>query len=623
MRRSSDAGDVDRAEPVDAADPAGAVLGVPLDRAEDALLPGHLRLPAGLAVELLVADTQGEHVGDAGAEAAFVEHDLPVVRPVPVLAPEAQDQVSPVGHGDVLALPVDVHVAGHALRRDGQVAAHAVGAEAEVAQRLERAQEDLRPGQRLRDDRAGDVARVLARPVVVEHPRDHARDAERVVVVHRQEVGRDLGGGVDRLRVDRRALVQDQPARRVEVVVVRDRLAHVPVLLRGSGRVELLQLQPPVDDRLEQVQRPDRVRHHRLVGPVPRLTHVRLRAQMEDVRLVRRRVPQLLDQVVDRRAVGQVGELHPQPVAQVRNVVQCPTRRRAHEGGDVGAQLDQRVGDVRPHDPVRPGAQHGAPAVDVRELATQVGDGVVGPGLIVGHRAYASRAVRKPSASPRRSALASGVLTAMSIAVVTGLSAAVGVVIARKIGRGVETDGFFAAYGVFLVLVLAASAVRAAVLPRLARARAGGAFGSLFVSYALAIWIVAAPALLLAIFASDWCAAQLAAGLPSSARDIACAWGTLLNGAVTLAVPLTALLIRAEWGRRDHLLVLGRLGELARASSLAIALQALFVVCLRFVSDLGTGAVTSFTYAYFVAAALVSVTATSLGVVSSVPLTRA
>jgi hypothetical protein len=104
---------------------------------------------------------------------------------------------------------------------------------------------------------------------------------------------------------------------------------------------------------------------------------------------------------------------------------------------------------------------------------------------------------------------------------------------------------------------------------------------------------------------------------------VACAWGTLLNGAVTLAVPLTALAVRAEWGRRGRLPVFARLGELARASSLAIALQALFVVCLRFVSDLGTGAVTSFTYAYFVAAALVSVTATSLGVVSSVPLTRA
>ncbi len=273
-------------------------------------------------------------------------------------------------------------------------------------------------------------------------------------------------------------------------------------------------------------------------------------------------------------------------------------------------------------------------------------------------------------------------LTAISIAVVTGLSAVVGVVIARKIGRGVETDGFFAAYGVFLVLVLAASAVRSAVLPKLARARADGVFGTLFVSYALAISAVAAPALVLAIFANDWSARQLAAGLPPRAQQVAaealvylvpaavahlfaalaasslaahdsyatsaagyalgsvlglalilwridedgivaCAWGTLLNGAVTLAIPLGALLIRADWGRRGKLLITSRLGELARASSLAIALQAFFVVCLRFASGLGTGAVTSFTYAYFVAAALVSVTASSLGMVSSVPLTRA
>jgi hypothetical protein len=48
----------------------------------------------------------------------------------------------------------------------------------------------------------------------------------------------------------------------------------------------------------------------------------------------------------------------------------------------------------------------------------------------------------------------------------------------------------------------------------------------------------------------------------------------------------------------------------------------LFVVCLRFASDLETGAVTSFTYAYFAAAALVAITASSLGMVSSVPLSR-
>ena len=290
--------------------------------------------------------------------------------------------------------------------------------------------------------------------------------------------------------------------------------------------------------------------------------------------------------------------------------------------------------------------------------------------------------VGNPSASPRRSALASGVLTALSLAVVTGLSAAVGVVIARKVGRGVETDGFFAAYSVFLVLVLAASAVRAAVLPRLARARDDGTFGIAFAAYALAIGVVAVPALAVAVLANEWLARQLAAGLPLDAQRlaadalvflvpaavahlfaalvasglaahnsygtaavgyalgsvlglafiiwridddgiVACAWGTLVNGAVTLAIPLAGLCLRADWGRRDALVVWSRLGELVRASSLAIALQAFFVVCLRFASGLGTGAVTNFTYAYFVAAALVSVTASSLGMVSSVPLTRA
>ena len=288
----------------------------------------------------------------------------------------------------------------------------------------------------------------------------------------------------------------------------------------------------------------------------------------------------------------------------------------------------------------------------------------------------------KPSARAPRSTLSSGLLTALSMAVVTGLSAAVGVVIAREFGRGVETDGFFAAYGVFLVLVLAASAVRVAVLPSLARARADGSFGSVVASYALALGLVAVPALLLSLFASGWAAAQLAGGLPLSAREtaadafvflvpaavahlyaalaasalaafdsygtaavgyalgsvvglavilwrvgedgiVACAWGTFVNGLVTLLVPLTGLILRADWGRRVALDVGSRFAELVRAAALPIVLQAFFVVCLRFASGLGTGAVTSFTYAYFVAAALVAVTASSLGMVSSVPLTRA
>ena len=75
-----------------------------------------------------------------------------------------------------------------------------------------------------------------------------------------------------------------------------------------------------------------------------------------------------------------------------------------------------------------------------------------------------------------------------------------------------------------------------------------------------------------------------------------------MNGVVTLLVPLSALALRADWGRRVALDVGSRFAELARAAALPIVLQAFFVVCLRFASGLGTGAVTSFTYAYFVAA---------------------
>ena len=102
--------------------------------------------------------------------------------------------------------------------------------------------------------------------------------------------------------------MQDQAAELVEVVVVRDRLADVAVLLRRAGRVELLELDAVVDDRLQQVERPDRVRHHGLVRAVPRLADVRLRAEVEDVGLVGRRHEVVADQIVDRRLVGEVGE---------------------------------------------------------------------------------------------------------------------------------------------------------------------------------------------------------------------------------------------------------------------------------------------------------------------------
>ena len=133
-----------RREPVDAAEPAVAVLGVPADRAQHALLPRDLRLPAGLARQLLVADAERHHLARARPEARRRRHDLAVAGPEAVLLADAEDQVDPVAHRDVRALPVDVDVAGDAVRGDGEVAADAVGAEAEVAQRLELAELDRR-----------------------------------------------------------------------------------------------------------------------------------------------------------------------------------------------------------------------------------------------------------------------------------------------------------------------------------------------------------------------------------------------------------------------------------------------------------------------------------------------
>ena len=114
------------------------------------------------------------------------------------------------------------------------------------------------------------------------------------------------------------------------------------------------------------------VRHHRLVRPVPRLSDVRLGAEVEDVRPVRR-VLELADEVVDRRAVGQVGEVDLEPVAEVPDVVQRAARRRAHERVHVRAELDERIGQMRAHEAVGAGDEHSAAAVDVAEVGAKLG----------------------------------------------------------------------------------------------------------------------------------------------------------------------------------------------------------------------------------------------------------
>ena len=77
---------------------------------------------------------------------------------------------------------------------------------------------------------------------------------------------------------------------------------------------------------------------------------------------------------------------------------------------------------------------------------------------------------------------------------------------------------------------------------------------------------------------------------------------------------------RAPPGARSGELDAARL--LANGVALPLALQAIYVICLPLASREGEGAVTSFGYAYLLSSAVVAVTASSLGLVTAVPLTR-
>jgi hypothetical protein len=65
-----------------------------------------------------------------------------------------------------------------------------------------------------------------------------------------------------------------------------------------------------------------------------------------------------------------------------------------------------------------------------------------------------------------------------------------------------------------------------------------------------------------------------------------------------------------------------RIARAARGSALPLALQIAYLACLPLAAREGVGAVTSFGYAYIIGSAVVAATASSLGLVTSVPLTR-
>ena len=105
--------------------------------------------------------------------------------------------------------------------------------------------------------------------------------------------------------------------------------------------------------------------------------------------------------------------------------------------------------------------------------------------------------------------------------------------------------------------------------------------------------------------------------------EVSLAWALTANGVVTAAIPLAALgRMGVLTGMRVRGGSLRRLGRLATGAAVPIALQAMFVVALRFAAGLGAGKATSLNYAYLIAAVLVVATASSVALISSAPLTR-
>src|ERR1700751_2398690 len=100
-----------------------------------------------------------------------------------------------------------------------------------------------------------------------------------------------------------------------------------------------------------------------------------------------------------------------------------------------------------------------------------------------------------------RSAFRSGALTALAQVALSLSAAAAGALLAHKFGRGSETDGFLSAYAVYLLLVLAAQAVRMVVGPDLTRAAGDDRLGGEARAYGVAFLTFAVPvAVLVAVF---------------------------------------------------------------------------------------------------------------------------
>jgi O-antigen/teichoic acid export membrane protein len=266
----------------------------------------------------------------------------------------------------------------------------------------------------------------------------------------------------------------------------------------------------------------------------------------------------------------------------------------------------------------------------------------------------------------------------------SGAAALAGAFLAHKFGRNLRTDGFMAAYGVYLVLVLGAQAFRMVVVPDLTLAEEEGRLGAEFRAYAIAFLVVAAPVTLITVAFAGFFGGLVTGRLPHLSAEVAAdalpwlipaaflqllaalaasalaarnsygaaalgfalggiaglaffvlaadahgivslAWGLALNGAVAVALPAAAFFLRGSRVRRHRdvpLRLRYRLWQLLYGSAVPLAVQGLYLIALRFAAGTGEGNVTSLSYAYLLAGMFTSATAFSLSLISAAPLTR-
>jgi peptidoglycan biosynthesis protein MviN/MurJ (putative lipid II flippase) len=277
----------------------------------------------------------------------------------------------------------------------------------------------------------------------------------------------------------------------------------------------------------------------------------------------------------------------------------------------------------------------------------------------------------RPLVSGRSNAARASAAVAVGSLLTALLGGALSILVAIIVGEGAKTDGFFAAYSIYLFFVLFGSTMRVSLVPLLgspadertwravaidAIARLGGLAAAVAVFVVIASPLLsraltpglhadarATTALTLAILAvASFCqvyAAILAATLAAARRFFATtalfvasmlltvmlggglmlAFGILgasvgvLGGSIALVLGHLAYLGRFRFVARPRLRLLRDPGtwRLAAAASagaaVAVAQQGQVSVALAFVSD-QVGAVTAYTYGYFLATLLASVT---------------